>query len=292
MGRLLVVRSTRPDFVWSPYQGFSSPLDQNAASGVLTAAVPIGRIESELRLGLSRDDLRFERSNSQVPTLETAGVTLPGSPLLFSYRNRSSNWEGIANFTWTSRRHVARAGGGILARSLDGYLTPYRDGVYHFANLTDFASDRPSDLVVAVAEANTRAVLPDFNRQYRYFQFQAFAQDSYRRTARLSLDYGIRYESFGAPHNTGPARDVLVENGTLRNPAAGNQALYAADRNDFAARVGFAYSLDQRARTLLRGAYGVFYDRPFDNLWQSIRNNAVQTLQVTVAFDLPRPGSK
>ena len=132
-------------------------------------------------------------------------------------------------------------------------------------------------------------MLPDFNRQYRYIQFHAFAQDSYRRTARLSLDYGLRYESFGAPQNTGTAKDALVENGSLRTPVGGSQPIYAPDRSDFAARVGFAYSLDQRSRTLLRGAYGIFYDRAFDNLWQSIRNNAVQTLQVMPPSIYPGP---
>jgi hypothetical protein len=89
--------------------------------------------------------------------------------------------------------------------------------------------------VVAVAEANTRAVLPDFNRQYRYFQFQAFAQDTPH--CRPSLDYGI--DRAPARRNTGPARCV-VENGTLRTLRRATVALYAADRNDFAARVGFA----------------------------------------------------
>src|SRR5262249_6876468 len=26
-------------------------------------------------------------------------------------------------------------------------------------------------------------------------------------------------------------------------------------------------------RTLVRGAYGIFYDRPYDNLWQNVRTN-------------------
>src|SRR5439155_9458191 len=34
-------------------------------------------------------------------------------------------------------------------------------------------------------------------------------------------------------------------------------------------------SLDRDSRTLLRGAYGIFYDRSFDNLWENLRNNNV-----------------
>ncbi len=37
--------------------------------------------------------------------------------------------------------------------------------------------------------------------------------------------------------------------------------------------MGAAYDLFGSGRTLLRGAFGTFYDRPFDNLWENVRNN-------------------
>ena len=49
--------------------------------------------------------------------------------------------------------------------------------------------------------------------------------------------------------------------------------LYNAARNDWAGRFGFSYSVTPSGSTLLRGAYGTFYDGLFDNLWQNIRNN-------------------
>ena len=43
----------------------------------------------------------------------------------------------------------------------------------------------------------------------------------------------------------------------------------------YAVRLGAAYDLFGSGRTLLRGAFGTFYDRPFDNLWENVRSNNV-----------------
>ena len=59
----------------------------------------------------------------------------------------------------------------------------------------------------------------------------------------------------------------------VRPAGNGNQQLFGADPTDFAPRVGASYDLFGSGRTLLRGAYGIFYDRPFDNLWENVRNN-------------------
>ncbi len=56
-------------------------------------------------------------------------------------------------------------------------------------------------------------------------------------------------------------------------PGAGNQQLFGTDKNDWAVRLGASYDLTGSGRTIVRGSYGIFYDRPFDNLWQNLRNN-------------------
>lgn len=59
----------------------------------------------------------------------------------------------------------------------------------------------------------------------------------------------------------------------MQFPSSGDQRLYDPDNNNIAARAGFSYNLLRGGSTILHGSYGIFYDRPFDNLWQNLRNN-------------------
>ena len=60
---------------------------------------------------------------------------------------------------------------------------------------------------------------------------------------------------------------------TLVTPTSGSEQLFGTDNLDIAVRVGASYDLFGTGRTLLRGGFGTFYDRPFDNLWQDLRSN-------------------
>jgi hypothetical protein len=141
--------------------------------------------------------------------------------------------------------------------------------------------------------------IPRFEREYTYNQFFGFAQDSFKVTSHLVFNLGVRYESFGTPINTGTVKDARVALGRGDNlfqriqaarldfPEPGDQDLYPPDRNDWAARFGFSYSPRRNAQTLVRGAYGIFYDRPFDNLWQGLRNNNFSLASATISGPLP-----
>jgi hypothetical protein len=288
MGRVLINRLSEPDFIWSPYKDFISALHQYTdALGISYIRSFRASLTNEARFSYSVDNLHWDRPHPEIPSLVSGdGVTLPGSPAFYQYKNVNQSWELLDNVIWFRGRHLLTAGAGLLFRSSDGYLTAGQDGEYIFNNIALFASDLPSAFRAAIDRITLPTVQqPNPNRSYSYKQIFLFAQDTYKLTSRLTLNFGLRYEYYGGPRSTGSVRDALVQLGsgsslsqqlvgaTLARPSGGDQQLFGADTKDFAPRVGASYDLFGTGRTLLRGAYGIFYDRPFDNLWQNLRNN-------------------
>jgi hypothetical protein len=293
MGRVAISRLSRPNFIWTPYKDFVSGLNENTL-GLAVSYVRVLRpgFINEAKLGRTSDDIGWNRPHPEIPTLLVPDATgavlyLPGSLAAYAYSNRNRTWEMLDNLTWAHGRHVFTAGGGALLRSSNGYLTAGRDGEYIFdGGVFSFILDQPSRFSVAVLRQPLPGLQqPDFNREYRYNQYFLFAQDTFKVTSRLTLNYGLRYEQYGAPRNTGSVKDAKVQFGPGQNfeqrlasaqlvyPVPGDEQLYKPDHNGWAPRFGFSYDLLGNARTLVRGAYGLFYDRPYDNLWQNVRAN-------------------
>lgn len=296
MARGIFVDMSEPDFIWSPYQGFNTPLIEDTwAIGASYIHNFSAAVTNEFRVSRTDDDLHFNRPQPEIPTLLAVApsnypistITLPGSEQFYSYRNHSLTTELLDNVIWSRDKHLITLGAGVLFRNLSGYLTAGQDGEYTFNNLFDLVLDEPSSLTVAV-ERNSpagEAIQPNYDRQYTYNQYFVFAQDSFRLTPRLTLNYGLRYENYGSPSNVGPNKDALLELGsgatmnqqlagaTLVTPTNGSEQLFGTDNLDVGVRAGASYDLFGSGRTLLRGAFGTFYERPFDNLWQDLRSN-------------------
>jgi hypothetical protein len=286
LARTSIARLERPDFIWTPYKDFSTPLRQNSTGAMLSVLSSLtGNLTHELRAGWNSDDLRFDRPHPEIPSLAVSdGLVLPGSPAFYSYRNHGHTLEFVDNVQSVRGRHILKSGATVLLRSLDGYLTAGRDGLFLFPTYFEFILDQPSLFGIAVSRQELpELAMPRYDRRYSNRQFAAFLQDSFRVSSRLFLNAGVRYEYFGAPRNTGVEKDTLVELGSGGSLAErlvrsrlkpGGDQLYDADANNFALRFGFSFRPLQDRRTLLRGSYGIFYDRPFDNLWQNIRSNS------------------
>ena len=297
--RVIAIRLDRPDFAWSPYPDFTSGLGQESTSAAATLASSLAPGWShEFRLGYSRDRVSLERAHPEVPELASIdGTMLPGSSVFSTFDNRNRNVELVDNLSWVSGRHMVTIGGGVLLRGISGSLTAAPHGNYAFNTAQDFAIDRVAFFRTGLDRAALPTLaVPDYWREYRSNQFYLFAQDTWRLTPRLTLNLGIRYDAFGSPVNTGRTKDAVVELGSGNGiaervasarvviPSAGNMNVYDADRNDFAARVGFSQRLIGADKLLVRAAYGVFYDRLYDNLWQNVRNN---NMVVPTAFPVP-----
>src|SRR4029450_7492741 len=61
------------------------------------------------------------------------------------------------------------------------------------------------------------------------------------------------------------AGNVIPQNDLADVPKVGKRVLTSIDPNNFAPRVGFAYSPLDSGRLVLRGGYGIFYSRPSAN---------------------------
>lgn len=289
MARVAAARDSRPDFIWSPYPDFVSGLRQPAATLALSLS---GNVRptffQEFRAGFDADDLHWDRAHPEIPTLidtSREGVLLPGSLAFYGFRDRGRAWQLQSQSIWSRPRHIVKFGAGLLIRSLSGYLNAGESGRYTFPTVVDFAADLPQSFSVAVDRTHLPDLrIPDSRREYRYRQVSAYGQDDWRLSSWFTVNLGARYEYLGAPANTGPAGDLLVrlgEGDSMDRRLAGadtavtseGQRLYRAGPGDLAFRLGAALRLTGDGRTVMRAGWGLFFDRPFDNLWQTVRNN-------------------
>jgi len=302
MARVAIQRVTEPDFIWTPYPDFISPLHETTEGIAGNWTHTWGpRVISELKFNFAADSLWWNRPHPEVPTLATAPdtvtglpISLPGSPAFYAYRNQNHTTEGIYSTVWTRNRHIITAGGGLIFRLNSGYLTAGANGEYAFPGIVNFALDSPSLLYVTIDRVSGTPTQPGFDRNYYYPQMYFFAQDSFRVSSRLTLNFGIRYDNFGGPRNTGSQKDALLQLGPgadfnsrlasaqLVQPGSGDQSIFGADNHDFAPRFGFSWDPLGRSKTIVRGGYGIFYDAPFDNIWQNVRANDLALVQYSV----------
>jgi hypothetical protein len=102
-----------------------------------------------------------------------------------------------------------------------------------------------------------------------------YAQDTFKASERLTLNYGLRWE-FYAPyveqHNYESNYDVASGNILLAGRGGNSRSLMNTRSDDFGPRVGFAYLLNPK--TVVRGGYGVFYSPENDGREDFLTQNA------------------
>ncbi len=120
--------------------------------------------------------------------------------------------------------------------------------------------------------------------RFRQHEWAAFAQDTWKVNPRLTFIYGGRYAFNGVPYE----KDANFSNfyGNAAAPLAANQVftftsvgpgtgrqLYADSWKLFEPRVGFSYDVGGKGTTAIRGGFGIFHDRIFDNLFGNAKSN-------------------
>lgn len=117
-----------------------------------------------------------------------------------------------------------------------------------------------ADMLLGLPVSSTISTVTYFgNRQHTY---GAFVEDNYKATSKLTLDLGLRYdyatplyEAHNRESNFDYTKGVLVTDGTPGYP----KHLAEPHKDNFAPRVGFAYSPFPSKPLVIRAGFGRFF---------------------------------
>ena len=194
------------------------------------------------------------------------------------------------NLTWAAGNHTFKFGAFIAKEAKNENAGNATNGSFTFDGtrtgnaFADFLLGLPSSYLEDQNEGRV---------QLRYNSYEFYAQDSWKVTPKLTIDYGARWSIFGNPIELSdflmafrpdfydPAHRVSLNTtapsiGSFIIPGSGDRfngiafsgqnspygrRVQSNEYGTIGPRVGFAYNIFGNNKTILRGGFGLYYDR-------------------------------
>jgi hypothetical protein len=221
----------------------------------------IPRIEIE-GLGFNENRIRFGAARGDT------------TPAIFNQKT----FEIRDTLTQILGNHAMKYGVEFRREVSDNDLSGNARPLFTFPNLFNFANDAAVFEEIDVDPLTGGRA--DARRNFRNNIYGVFVQDDWKLRPNLTLNLGLRYE-FYSPVKEGDNRlSALVlgqgERALLDARLEIVDSLTDPDRNNFAPRIGFAYSpgfSGLRGKAVIRGGFGIFYNRTPNVLLTNTRLN-------------------
>jgi hypothetical protein len=235
---------------------------------------PNSSIVNEVRFGYNRMAFITGSDDATLADPVKTGATVPGYPtislgngltgtafgLYGTWHNRpqaiSPNpyWDVQDSLSYLAGKHTLKVGGEFTHIEADSNIPDYGRGRINFTDLTHFFEGSPSGGQFFVGNATRRML---------WTNTAAFAQDDWRLSPKFTLNLGLRYE-YKSPikdsQNLWANFDPNSPTGLVQQGSPGHSTMWNPDRGDFSPRVGFAYDLNGKGTTVVRGGFSIIYE--------------------------------
>jgi hypothetical protein len=246
--------------------------------------VPTG---SNLAASIGITGVSTDPANWGVPNVGWTGLSGIGSNGL-TQGNRINNYELADSFSWVRGGHSLKFGAEVRQSRvfLDSDNGPR--GSFTFGpnwtaatnpvtgaptigsgnSVADFLLGYPTNMSGAVGTSQTH---------FQYYTNNFYAQDDWKVTRSLSINYGLRYEYVSPPvaqelnhvfgFNTSTGQQLFPILGQIRD------SIIQPDRTDFAPRLGLAYNPTWAPSWTVRAGAGIYFDQTQMNETQFTTNS-------------------
>lgn len=216
-------------------------------------SIPTNTMVNEARFGWFKDRQADDQNPDLAPsfgnlTLTVAGQTNLGIsnqyPRILPSENR---FQYADTLSWTKGKHGMKFGIDV-ANTQDVTDSLYnRFGTYTYGTVTAFAQDFSGNTTGAKNWQTFSQTFGTSRIDMTTRDWGFFAQDQYRVTPKLTLNYGVRYDYSQLPQPT------------IVNPDYPQTGRIPSFKGGFGPRIGVAYSID--SSTVVRAGFGLFNAR-------------------------------
>src|SRR6266446_2746441 len=239
-------------------------------------------------------DFPFSSTRSTISGLETFGDNQFVTPITaFPVLRNQEKYQFRYDVSHVYGRHAPRFGvnfihepvlSGALAATAEFVYSPPQDPSFYLTNQSQVTA-------IMSCDPNDRANQPpnppcpftnftpagDGSFSQNIQRLGIYAQDSWRITSRLTINYGLRYDTtFGLFTASGHSQNA--------NPALAGNGIVSGIPHDyrtaFAPRLGLAYGVGSSGNTVLRGGVGLYFNDLAQNGWveafNAVNNSNIQ----------------
>ena len=298
------------------YNGNRINIIPYAATGLASLGLPAGYDSTTSRLFTGPNNL------NRIPNIDLSGGSGANFEISsWPWRNKADDYQIRDDISWTHGAHQFKFGGSWALYKKTQDLFGQTQGGFGFNG--NFTGNSFADMLLGTPASYQELAVQD-SGQWNNVSWAAYAQDNWRVNRKLTLNLGLRWDGIPHtyeandrmgnfyPQLYNPADAALMlPNGTISpsspglgtspNPILAGVPLYLNGIGipgqvgvpkglvnnhwaTFGPRIGFAWDLTGSGKTVIRGGFGIMYERIQGNDMYNAGPNIPFSLQVNSPF--------